>query len=52
MNRERKLLVEFLEKRGWGILNGYTIGVEEGKFTFTGEKGESRQFKNRREDRL
>jgi len=30
MNREGKLLVEFLEERGWGILNGCTTEDEKG----------------------
>jgi len=37
MNRKEKLLMEFLEERE--ILNGCTIGDEEGEFTFTGGKG-------------
>jgi len=32
-------LVEFLEERGWGILNGCIVEEEEGEFTFTGGKG-------------
>jgi len=32
-------LVEFLEEKGWGILNGCTMGDEEGEFTFTGATG-------------
>jgi len=39
MNNEGKVLVEFLEKKGWGILNGCTIGDEEEEFMFTGGKG-------------
>jgi len=32
-------LVNFLEEKGWGILNGCTKGDEEGEYTFTGGKG-------------
>jgi len=39
INKEGILLVEFLEERRWGILNGCTIGDDEGEFTFTGGKG-------------
>ncbi|XP_067217103.1 LINE-1 retrotransposable element ORF2 protein [Linepithema humile] len=39
MNREGKVMVEFLEERGWGILNGCIEGEEEGEYTFTGGKG-------------
>lgn len=39
VNKEGKMLVEFLGKKGWGILNGGTVGDEEGEYTFTGGKG-------------
>ncbi|XP_067207866.1 golgin subfamily A member 6-like protein 22 [Linepithema humile] len=39
INREGRVMMEFLEERGWGILNGCTEGEEEGEFTFTGGKG-------------
>jgi len=40
INKEGRLLrVEFLEEKGWGILNGCTIGDDNGEFTFTGAKG-------------
>ncbi|XP_067208522.1 golgin subfamily A member 6-like protein 22 [Linepithema humile] len=39
INREGRVMVEFLEERGCGILNGCTEGEEEGEFTFTGGKG-------------
>lgn len=37
VNRKGRMLVDFLEKRGWGILNGSVIGDEQGEYTFTGE---------------
>lgn len=39
INKEGRRLIEFLEERGWGILNGCTNGDEEGEYTFTGGKG-------------
>lgn len=39
VNKEGKRLVEFVEERGCGLLNGCTKGDEEGEFTFTGGKG-------------
>jgi len=39
VNKEGRVLVEFLEERGWGILNGCTVGDEEGEFTYTVGKG-------------
>lgn len=39
MNGEGKRLVEFLEEKGWSILNGDTKGDEEGEYTFTGGRG-------------
>jgi len=39
INKEGRLLAEFVEERGWGILNGCTMGDDEGEFTFTGGKG-------------
>lgn len=39
MNKDSKVLVRFLEERGWGILNGCMDGDEEGEYTFTGGKG-------------
>lgn len=41
MNREGRVLVEFLEERGWMIYNGAIRGDEEGEFTFTGGKGDT-----------
>lgn len=38
MNRKRREMVRFLEKRGWGILNGSTKEDEEGEYTYTGRK--------------
>ncbi|XP_067208444.1 golgin subfamily A member 6-like protein 25 [Linepithema humile] len=39
INRDERVMVEFLEESGWGILNGCTEGEEEEEFTFTGGKG-------------
>lgn len=36
-----RLLTEFTENKGWRILNGSTIGDEEGEYTFTGARGSS-----------
>lgn len=36
INNKRKMLVEFLEKRGWGILNERTKENEEKEYTFVG----------------
>ena len=41
INREGKRLAEEIEKVGWGILNGCTVGDEEGEFTYTGGRGET-----------
>lgn len=41
MNREEKKLIEFIQGKGWVILNGNTKGDEEGKFMHTGGKGET-----------
>lgn len=41
INREGRLLVEFLEEWGWAIFNGVTRRDEEGEFTFTGRKGDT-----------
>lgn len=37
MNRGGRLLVNFIEKRKWMILNGNTNGNEEREYTFTGK---------------
>jgi len=39
MNKEGRILVDFLEERGWGILNGSIRGDEQGEYTFTGGAG-------------
>lgn len=39
-NRARKM-IDFIENKGWIILNGRTIGDEEGEFTFIGPRGSS-----------
>lgn len=36
VDREGKLLVEFVEERGWGIFNGAVHRDEKGEYTFTG----------------
>ncbi|KMQ87041.1 hypothetical protein RF55_13795 [Lasius niger] len=41
MNREGKMLVDCLERRGWYILNGSVAEDEEGEYTYTGRKGET-----------
>jgi len=41
INKEGKTLINFIEERGWGILNGCTKGDEMGEFTFTGGRGGS-----------
>lgn len=41
INKEGKMLVEFLEERGWGILNERTKGDEEREYTFVKERGSS-----------
>ncbi|XP_011868143.1 PREDICTED: uncharacterized protein LOC105562162, partial [Vollenhovia emeryi] len=39
VNREGRALIEFMEERGWGILNGGIKGDEEGEYTYTGGRG-------------
>lgn len=41
VNRESKLLVEFVEDREWEIFNGAVQGGEEGEYTFTGGRRNS-----------
>lgn len=41
IDKEEKMLVEFLEKRGWGILNGRSKGDEKGEYAFVGGRGSS-----------
>ncbi|TGZ52029.1 hypothetical protein DBV15_12118 [Temnothorax longispinosus] len=41
VNKDGRKLLEFIEERGWMILNGGMKGDEEGEFTYTGEKGET-----------
>ncbi|XP_070518835.1 uncharacterized protein [Cardiocondyla obscurior] len=36
ITNEGRKFCKFLEKRGWGILNGYIKGDEEGEWTYTG----------------
>lgn len=38
VNREKRLMVKFLEERGWKILNKDTERDEEGEYTYTEEK--------------
>lgn len=37
-NKGGRMLVEFLEEKGWGIFNGSIKGVERKEYTFTGGK--------------
>lgn len=37
--KERRMLIEFLGKRGWCIFNGSVRGDEGGEYTFTGGRG-------------
>jgi len=39
INREGRILVDFLEERGWGIMNGSTRGDKQGEYTFSGGTG-------------
>lgn len=39
VNKDGRRLVEFVEGRGWGLLNGCIKGDEEGQFTFSERKG-------------
>lgn len=39
MNKEGRLLVKFLEDRGWETWNGNIEGDREGECTFTGGRG-------------
>ncbi|XP_024875210.1 ABC transporter F family member 4-like [Temnothorax curvispinosus] len=41
INRDGRKLLEFIEERGWMILNGGVKGDEEGEFTYTGGRGET-----------
>ncbi|EZA46548.1 hypothetical protein X777_00046, partial [Ooceraea biroi] len=39
VNREGRILLNFLEEKGWVLFNGNTKGDERGECTFTGGKG-------------
>jgi len=39
MNKEGKLMLDFLGERGWCIFNGNTKGDEEAEYTYTGGRG-------------
>lgn len=39
LDREGKIMVKFLEERGWCIYNGMVRGNGEGEYTFTGGRG-------------
>lgn len=39
VNREGRVLVEFIGERGWSIFNGVVKGDEEGEYTYTGGRG-------------
>ncbi|XP_071568793.1 uncharacterized protein [Temnothorax nylanderi] len=41
VNKEGRTLIEFVEERGWMILNGGMKGDEEGEYTYTGRKGKT-----------
>ena len=41
VNKEGEMLLSWLEEEGWGIMNGVKEGDKEGKWTFTGSRGES-----------
>ncbi|XP_024877156.1 golgin subfamily A member 6-like protein 22, partial [Temnothorax curvispinosus] len=41
INGDGRKLLEFIEERGWMILNGGVKGDEEGEFTYTGGRGET-----------
>lgn len=42
ISREGRVLVEFLEERGWCIFNGVIKENEEGEFTYTKDRGNDR----------
>lgn len=39
IDKEDRILVEFMEKRNWKIFNGCTEGNKKGEFTFTEGRG-------------
>lgn len=39
VNKKGKMLIEFVEERGWSLFNGNIEGDEKGEYTFTGGKG-------------
>lgn len=39
MDRESKILLDFIEKREWGIFNGTVQGDKKKQYKFTGGKG-------------
>lgn len=41
VNKEGKRLIDFIEGRGWIILNGTIKGDEEGEYTYKGGRGET-----------
>ena len=41
INNGGKQMINFIENKGWVILNGYTKGDEEGEYTFLGARGSS-----------
>lgn len=42
VNGEKRRLIECIEKWGWSILNESVKGDEEGDYTYTGGRGETR----------
>lgn len=39
VNKEGRILVEFIKERGWSIFNGVVKGDEEEEYTYTGGRG-------------
>lgn len=39
LDREGRIMVEFIEERGWCIYNKVVRGDEEREYTFTGGRG-------------
>ncbi|EZA50916.1 hypothetical protein X777_10743, partial [Ooceraea biroi] len=39
VNKEGRVMINFLEDRGWSLFNGNIKGDEDGEFTFTGGRG-------------
>lgn len=39
VNKEGRILVEFIKERGWSIFNGVVKGDKEEEYTYTGGRG-------------